>query len=225
MILTTLVEILPAIVGLLLYKYYKDTQVKYFIWFLTYLTICDFISNYYLLIKNDGILSFLKNTVISGTWWWVTLFWDIGAILFFSFYYQKVLNTSIFKSIIKYSSIVFLVFSVGYIFMNWEAFFIMFFPIISILGAIIIFMCSIFYFIEILLSDKILTFYKSINFYISFTIFIWWLITTPILFFEIYGSNNDLEFRATRNMLYLMANIFMYLTFTFALLWCKPQND
>lgn len=223
--LTFTIEILAAVTGLLLYKKYKFTVAKFFIWFLVYLSICDFLGSYVKYIKNDGFLNFLRETVFERNFWWSTIYWKIGAIIFFAFFYQKILKKRIFIAIIKYSSLFFLVFSIIYIILNWNDYFSRFFPIISILGAIIIFLCTVFYFIEVLQSDKILTFYKSLNFYISFAIFIWWLIITPLIFYDIYNSNKDLNFMFLKWEIYLFANIFMYSIFTFALIWCKPQND
>ncbi|MFG6687478.1 hypothetical protein ACGK9U_12905 [Mariniflexile sp. HNIBRBA6329] len=223
--LTFSVEILAAVTGLLLYKKYKLTAAKYFIWFLVYLSICDFLGSYVKYIKNDGFLSFLKDTVFVRNYWWATLFWVIGAILFFVFYYSKILKTIIFKNFIKYSGYTFFIFSFTYIVFNWDDYFKRYFLVLDVLGATIIFLCSIFYFIETLQSDKILTFYKSLNFYISSAIFIWWLITTPLVFYDVYNSNSDWNFIFLKWQVYLFANILMYLTFTFALIWCKPEND
>lgn len=229
--ITHTIELLAAVIGLLLYKKYKPTAAKYFIYFLVYLTICDFIGLYTKFVKPDKFLNFLIGTVFEKNYWWTTSYWKVGAILFFAFYYYKILKIKRFRSIIKFNSYIFLVFSIIYIALNWHDFFVRFFPIISILGAVIILMCAVFYFIEILQSDKILTFYRSINFYISSAIFTWWLIITPIVFYDIYysydikNSFNDRNFAILRQGIYLFANIFMYLTYTFALIWCKPEND
>lgn len=222
--ITFCVEILAAVTGLMLYNKYKQTAAKYFIYFLIYLSICDLLNTYVYYIK-DGFLGFLEGTVFIRNFWWTTLYWKIGAILFFVFYYQGILMNERFKRILKYSGYSFLVFSMVYILINWDDYFIRFFPIISILGAIIIFLCTAFYFYEILNSEKILTFYKSINFYISAAIFIWWLITTPLIFYDIYNSNKDWNFIFLKWQIYLLANITMYLTFTFALIFCKPEAD
>jgi len=224
--ITFCVEILAAVTGLVLYNKYKQTAAKYFIWFLVYLSVCDFIGSYVHYIKNDGFLNFLEGTVFIRNFWWSTLYWKIGAILFFSFYYYYyILTYEKFRRIVKYSGYFFLAFSIVYILFNWDDYFVQFFPIISILGAIIVFLCTIFYFFETLESDKILTFYKSINFYISAAIFIWWLIITPLVFYDIYNSHYDWNFIFLKWQIYLFANILMYSTFTFALIWCKPEND
>lgn len=223
--ITFSIEILAAVTGLMLYNKYKQTAAKYFIWFLVYLSVGDFIGSYVHYIKNDGFLNFLEGTVFIKNFWWSTLYWKIGAILFFSFYYYYILTYEKFKGIVKYSGYSFLSFSIVYILLNWDDYFVQFFPIISILGAIIIFLCTAFYFFEMLSSEKILTFYKSINFYISAAIFIWWLIITPLVFYDIYNSHYDWNFIFLKWQIYLFANILMYSTFTFALIWCKPEND
>lgn len=224
-IITFGVEILAAVTGLLFYKKYKSSTTKYFIWFLVGVAFCDYGNTYVYHIKNGGIFSFLEGTVLIRNFWWSTLFWKIGAIVFLAFFYRKILSNPVFKIIIKYSSYFFLAFSVVYILLNWDDYFVRFFPIIDVLGAAIVFMCTIFYFFETLQSDKILTFYKSLNFYVSFAIFIWWLIITPLVFYDIYNSHRDWNFIFLKWQIYLFANILMYLTFTFALIWCKPEND
>jgi hypothetical protein len=222
--ITFSVEILAAVTGLVLYKKYKSTAAKFFIWFLVYLSVCDFIGSYVYYIK-DGFLSFLKETVFVRNFWWSTVTWVIGSILFFVFFYNRILTNLIFKNVVKYCGYFFLIFAVIYISLNWDDYFVRFFPVLDVFGAVIIFLCTVFYFIEVLLSDKILTFYKSLNFYISAAIFIWWLITTPLVFYDIYNSHKDWNFIFLKWEIYLFSNIFMYLTFTFALIFCKPDSE
>ncbi|GAA4299949.1 hypothetical protein [Aestuariibaculum suncheonense] len=224
-LLTTIVECLAALTGLILYKRYKHTAAKYFIWFLWYLSICDFASNYTRCIKDDGLFSFVEGTVFINNYWFGTLYWKIGAIVFVSFYFRKILIHTVFKKTIKYATYIFVLMSFIWIFTHWEAYFKVSFPIISVNGAFIVFMCIMFYFIEVLLSDKILNFYKLLNFYISFSFFIWWIITTPFVFYGIYFGSGDKVFRNLQNLIYLIANMVMYLTITFALIWCRPEGE
>jgi hypothetical protein len=60
--ITFSVEILAAVTGLMLYQKYKPTAAKYFIYFLMYLSICDFLGSYVNHIANDGFLGFLEGT-------------------------------------------------------------------------------------------------------------------------------------------------------------------
>lgn len=228
---THILEFLAAFSGLIFYKKYKNTPVKYFIRFLLIIAICDLLATYAYYVRPESALSFLIGSKIQKNFWWSTLYWSIGAILFYSFYFYKILKTRIFKKTIKILAISFFVFSIFYIGFHWNLFFNQFFKLIKLFGAIIIFICTVLYFIEILTGDKVLVFYKSINFYIAATIFIWWLVITPLTFYDSYyfyevgKAPYDQNFAMIRKQIYLFANIFMYLTFTIAFIWCKPEND
>ncbi|ULC57962.1 hypothetical protein MBM09_08520 [Flaviramulus sp. BrNp1-15] len=230
-LLTHSVETLAAFTGLILYKKYKYTSVKYFIWFLIIICLCEHFGLYVRYVRPDRSLHFLIGTKFQKNHWWYNLFWSIGGIMFYAFYYHKILKTRYFKLIIKHSSYCFLIFCIIYYLIRFEEFFHTFFPVIDILGGIVIFLCVVLYFIEILQSERILYFHKSINFYINATIFMWWLVITPLVFYEIYhtyemdGNRNDASFWNIRSYIYLFSNLFMYLTFTFALIFCKPEHD
>lgn len=229
--ITHALESLAAITGILYYKKYKNIAAKYFILFLIYVAICDTATYYTHFVRPEEALSFLIGTKFQKNHWFATLYWVIGAIVFYAFYFHRILKILLFKKIIKYSGYIYFFFSLIYIALNWELFFVQFFTVLDVFGALIILMCSVFYFIEILISDKILEFYKSINFYISVTIFIWWLIITPLSFYDVYYTYEvgksflDLDFASLRRQIFLFANIFMYLTFTFALIYCKPESN
>ena len=216
---------MAALTGVFLFNKYKNSSAKYFIYYLIFLSVCDLLGSYTKYIDKNGFLSFLEGTRFVRNYWWYTLFWEVLATVFFTYYYHRILRKLKFKHIIKYTGIAFFLFSVVYIILNMDAYFRSSLPLISILGAFVIFLCSGLYFLEILLSNKILTFFRSLNFFISGTIFIWWLITTPLVFFENYNHISDWEFVFLKWQIYLFANLFMYLTFTFALIWCRPQKD
>jgi hypothetical protein len=230
-LITYSLEFLAAVTGLFFYKKYKNTAAKYFIYFLWFIAISDTLCYYTHYVKPDRFLSFLIGTKFEKNHWWANLYWVIGAIMFFSFYYRKILKTELHKRMIKVASYGFFAFSLIYIALNWDAFFNQFFFVLDLLGALIIFLCAVLYFIEILLSEKILVFYKSLNFYISAVIFIWWLIIAPLTFYDVYYKYEigvgvfDKAFVDLRFQIFLFANLFMYLTYTFALIWCKPENE
>lgn len=225
LLLTYGVELLAALTGVIFYRKYKYSNAKYFIYFLVFIALAELASGYTNFIENDGVFSFLKGTVFEKNYWFGALYWSLGGILFYSYYFLKLLKTKSFVFVIKISRYFFLIFFIIYVLFNWNDYFIKPFPIIDILGAIIIFLSVIFYFIEILKSDVILTFYKSLNFYIAVTIFVWWLIITPLVFFNIYYRHVDWNFIFLKWQIYLFANIIMYLTFTIAFIWCRPEND
>lgn len=224
-ILTYSVEILAAVVGLLSYRKYNFTPVKYFIYFLVYAALGDYLGGYPSFFRNFNIFHLIENTVFEKNYLYYTLYWGIGSALFYLFFYKKILNNLLRKRILNYMGILFLVFSILHLSFNFQLLQNEFLVSVFIFGALIIIACICFYFVEILESDKVLTFYKSIYFWISAVILIWFLITTPLIFYEIYFSTADWNFILLKWQIYLFANMFMYLSFSFALLWCKPQND
>lgn len=226
--LTFSVEILAVVFGILSYKKYKHTTAKYFIYFLIYVLFVDCIGNYPFYVKEYKFLSninaIIKGTVFEKNKWWYTIFWRIGSILFFTFYYSKIVKNHIRQKAIKYFGIIFLITSLFTLIYNRDVFFTSSFPLITIMGAVIVVLCVTFYFIDILFSNEILKFYKSINFYISSAILLWWLIITPILFFDIYHNQSDWDFVFLKWQIFLFVNFFMYITFTIGLIVSKPDK-
>jgi len=223
------VAFVAAIVGAIYLSKFKDSEVRYFIYFLWYVAIVQFLGSYTSFVENFDFLKPLKQliegTVFEDKYWIFTIFWTLGSALFYSIYFQFVLKNIIHKRIIKIWTYIFLVFSIIYIIIKAEELFSQMMPFIKIFGAFIILLCAIFYFIQILKSDELLTFYKSMNFYISSVIFIWWLVTTPVTFYQVYYSAADWSFVFLRWQIFLFMNLFMYLSFTFALFYCKPNHD
>lgn len=228
-VLTKLVEIMAAITGLFLLKKYKHTAAKYFIYFLLYVVFIELVGAYTKYLNYFGFLGNIKNvidkTVFRQNYWWYTIFWSIGSMLFYAFYYHKILKSKVFKKVIKYSAIIFLTISVSIILKDVDGFFVGRPYAITLMGAVIVLLCVLFYFIEMLYSDKILTFYRSFNFYVTVTIFIWWLATVPLSFYQNFFNIEDPDYILLRKVILLSSNILMYSSFTFALIWCRPQTD
>ncbi|GAA4237750.1 hypothetical protein GCM10022291_25570 [Postechiella marina] len=236
-LLTKSFEILAAITGIVVYKNYKHSPAKYFIFFLIYVALLELVGGYVRQVRPDKSLHFLMGTLFEKNYWLYNLGWHLGAILFFVFYYYKVLKTKSFKTLLKNIGYFYLCFSIVYIFSNGIDFFYKSFIILKVTGAIIIFTCCALYFIELLQSQKILLFFKSLSFYITVVILIWWLIITPLSFYDVYYSSvdlskpfrhpdffGDLNYATLKKRIYLFSNTFMYLTYTFALIWCRPQK-
>jgi len=210
-------------VGIFFYKKYKCTAVTFFIKIIIYLFFVEIIGSYAFFYDRFDFLKPIYNSIFRKTYWWYTITFDLVGIILFSVFYQKIINKSIFKKTVKYSTYIFTVFSILYIVLNSDILFQHFFPVIQILGAIIILMCTVFYFMELLLNDKIINFYKSIYFYISIGVFLWWIILTPLSFYDLYFINADWNFIFLQWQIYLFANFFMYITFTIGLIVSKPE--
>lgn len=110
-LITYSVEFLAALTGIFVYSRYKFSAAKYFIWFLVYLTFFDFVSSYTWHVHENGFLKFLIGSVFEKNHWLATTYWQIGAIVFFTFYYVKILETSYYKSILIFLTSLFLGYS------------------------------------------------------------------------------------------------------------------
>ncbi|MGY0392606.1 hypothetical protein ACW5R3_08640 [Bizionia sp. KMM 8389] len=218
-------EILAAVTGLVFFSKYKHTAAKYFIYFLVYVVFFEVVGRYTRFIKNDGVLSFLENTLLEKNYWWYSLCWLILSVAFYGWYYLKTLTNKNHKKILKFTLFGFLIYAVLITVLNWEAFFNTNFVSITVFGALIILQCVFYYFLEILQSDKILTFYKSLNFYITCSILILWLVQTPLVFFEPYFGILDMDYVYLRNFINLNIIAFMYLSFTIGLVVSNPNYE
>lgn len=227
--ITHFVEFLAAIVGLIFYRKYKNSAVKYFIWFLVYVAIIDFIGGYPRYLKKYEFLYFLKD-LLEGTKfeyknWFYTMFWGIGSALFYAFYFQKIIKSKKSIRLISFSALLFVVSAILYISFNWTAFFTTNLSFIEIFGTSLILLSIILYFIEVLQSIYVLRIHRSMHFYIGTVIFLWFLVTTPLVFFEVYFSRSDMDYAKLKALTILFSNIFMYVTFAFALIWCQPDEN
>jgi hypothetical protein len=224
-LLTRLIVISTAFIGVLNYRKFKTTPVSKFIVFLVFVSFIEIIANYpsYLISLNKYYL--LDGTLIKQNYWWYTIAWTMGSALFFSYYLNKVVETKFIKNILQslFWIMVMTVFIV--LIFDYKQVFNSFPVIIEIVSFLVVVFSVIFYFIEVLLSDKILNFYKSIHFYICTAILFWWLVTTPLVFYEVYHSTSDWDYIILKWQIRLFANVVMYLTFSMALIWCKPQNN
>lgn len=227
-IITFTVVVLPAIVGLLLYKKYKGKTVKYFIWFCVYIVIIEIIGNYNLVLDKFEplyfIKEFFKGSLFENYNWWYIIFWELATALFYAFYFYNLIKNVWFRKIIKFSTLVFVIIFLGYFMNNLDTISTQRHSFFIVSSAILILLSVLMYFIEILKSDKILTITRSMNFYIGVAILFWHLIITPLTFYDIYFNPSDMNYSIIKGLIYLGCNVFMYLTFTIALIWCKPQN-
>jgi hypothetical protein len=223
------VEVVAAITGILCYKKFSNTPVKYFICFLIYVAILELIGAYPTYVENFDYLyevkEFLKGTKFEENFWFYTIFWTIGGAVFYSFYFCQFLESDNSIKVIKYITTIFIVSSLVYILFNWNSFFVSSFYFVNIFSATIILLSVVLYFIEVLNTQKVLIFYKSINFYIAAVLLIFFLIKTPLLFYDVYFSRSDMDYVILKATINILCIFFMYLTFSFALIWCKPQNN
>lgn len=223
------VIILAAIIGLIYLKKFKQTYTRYFIYFLIYVLFVELGGYYPLFAYIDGEITWIgalvKGTLVQRNFLWYTLFWQLGSPIFLSYYFYKVLGNSTFKKIIKYSIIIYVTFTVIYSLINYKVYYNDQLKLVYVFGALQTVLCCVFYFMEVLLSDKIMSFYRTFEFYVAAIFFVWLLIRVPLSFYQIYYSTADWSFIFLKRDIILFANLLMYLTFIFAFIFCKPETE
>ncbi|MCC1483674.1 hypothetical protein [Winogradskyella immobilis] len=223
-ILQSLVIIIAAITGLLSYKKYKYSVIRYFTYFLIYLAFFECLMYYTYSVRYDGILSFLDTTILRQNYWLGALYWSIGAMLFYSWFFSKFIKTKLYKKLIKWLSFLFLIFTIITIVTQFDQFFSSGLVSLRLAGNLLLVISISLYFIEILQSNKLLVFYKTNIFYIACIVFLWLLITMPLGFYNQYYNLQDPEYVKLRSAIYFYVNLFMYIGFSLVLIFGKPEN-
>jgi len=209
-------ELLSAVVGSIYYAKYKQTVLKYFLFLLWYITITELIGWYGSV--NDAF-GFYKDGIPYRTW-----LYNLLRIITFSslFYiYLKYLNTKIFKKWIQVFAVVYVIISIiNWIF--WQNFLFERSESPRIIGTIFIIITILFFFIELLRSDKIVVFHRMLLFWISVGLLLFYSGTIPFVLkwngFMLIPGVHKLFL-----IVYILA-IIMYLTFTFGFIWSKKES-
>lgn len=211
-------ELLAAIVGTIYFYKYKNTSLKYFLYLLWYIVLTEFFSGY---ASKTGTLIFYtdENGNHYTTWFYNLLRFVTFSSLFYIYY--KYLNTVKFKKWIRFFAIIY----ISVYFINW--FFIQDFvkessELPRILGSLFLISTIIFYFIELLRSEKIIVFHRLLLFWISVGLLLFYTGTIPFALkrngYALIPGIHDLFL-----ILYLLA-ISMYLIFTFGFIWSKKEQ-
>lgn len=220
---------IAVLVGLFSLKYYKDTPNRCFIYFLVYAYVVSVTMTYTRYVYKYEFLfhlrDYLESTFFEKNNWLSTIFWRIGATLFILYIYFKYLHNKLFKRVILLIGVLFLTLSILVILMDLSKLPSGYYNFHQVGSMSCILSCVGFYFIELIQSDRILKFNRSLLFYVSCTFLFWYLIVNSTVFYQSYFTTSDWPYVYLRNNIYLVANILMYSMFTFALLWCKPQTD
>ena len=208
-------EIFAALAGIIFFKKYKyDKAAKYLIYFLIYVNVIEVVAHYPTLLQEDKSLKWLKD-LLSGTaflrnYWWYFIAWFIGSNVFFSFYYYLISESKKIQFYIKY--LCFVTVSVQLIFFimfirNLDYDFMIYTEVINLL--VILFLVST-YFMQLINSEKLVVFYKTIPFYVTVAAFVFTITTTPLVFFERYFNLSDPDYISLKYVVNFFAIIFMY---------------
>ncbi len=219
------VVFIAAVSGLFLFKKYKQIPVKYFIYLLVYVFVTDLLGSYTRILKHIDLYYLIDNTVFKFNFWWHNLTWYLGSTFFFVLFYKKIIQSNFLKKILQYALVVFLIISIVSIAINFKQFFEGTPKVVKIGHMSLTMLCVAFYLYELLLTEKVIEFYKDIYFYISAIVLIWLLVTIPLVHFVCGNASTDPNQAELKWMIMLYANIFMYISFAAILIFSKPKNE
>lgn len=219
-------EIVTALIAILAYRKYKNSATKYFIYFLVYIVFVELVGASFVYFPTFPIISYLRSLGFRSTSWY-NLFWMFGSLLFILHYYSNILKIRLNVLMIKILTFLFVFLFLGHVFLNFNAFLKSHSPIYQLLGAFATFICVSLFFLEFIKREIVVNAFKTFSFYASAGLFIWWLVITPMLFFDIYNTENDWDFVNLKRRIFLFTNIFMYTCFAIGLIISKPElkND
>lgn len=212
------VELLSAITGTIFYFKYRHTHLKYFLYLLWFITLTEFLAGFSVKYEIKGLIFYDKDGVKYNLWMLNLLRLVTFNSLFFIYF--KYLNTMFFKRCIKLFAIVYILASA----INWS--FIQSFiwnasELPRIIGSILLIITILFYFIELLRSEKIVVFHRLLLFWISVGLLLFYTGTIP---FALKWNGYMLipGIHKLFLIVYILATI-MYLTFTFGFIWSRKE--
>ncbi len=219
-------ELFAALTAVICYKTYKNTSTRYFIYFLCYIVFVETVGIGFFYFSEFPVIAFLRDFGLRSVIWY-NIFWMFGSVLFVMYYFHSLMKPKLYKTTIKIAVLVFMVAMLGHFCIYPDMFLKTHASFYQLSGALATIFCIALYFIQLLKSDAIVVMFTTFGFYASVGLFVWWLIVTPVLFFDVYNTTSDWDFANLKRRIFLFANIFMYTCFSVGLIISKPQlkND
>jgi hypothetical protein len=209
-------ELISAIVGTIYFYKYKRTYLKYFLFLLWYITLTEFFSEY--AIGHKFLVYIDDNGLIYTHWMYNLLYFILFNVLYVI--YLKSIKNSRYKFWIKIFIISYIVISI----INWTLIqnFVLEMSVFPyIFGSIFLIITIVFYFIELLNSDKIVVFHRELFFWISIGLLLFHSGTIPFSL-EYNGYALIPGIHKLFSIITILSNI-MYLIFTFGFIWSRKE--
>ena len=196
--------IVTFLVGVLNYKYYKITNLRFFMLFMAYTFVSEIVANIFILLNTSTIL--------------IYNIYSLASTVFLILFYRKMIkNNTIKKSsiflIVLFSLCVILNSIFGqhivYLYQNNT----------YILGFLLVTILIILFFVETLNSDKILSLGNLPSFWISIGLFIFNICLIPVMVIARF-----IGWSGVYDYILLAVNVIMYSCFTFAFMLAKKEN-
>lgn len=187
-----------------------EKGVRLFVYYLWLVVFVEFVGLYpsYAYFFDYKKLGFIKGTLFERNYWWYNSYTVIKFIVLYVFFILQLEPAARRTKLFVISALFILSFIIHLIF--GDAFFKAHSAYMSVTGTLYLMILIFLYHFEILKSDRILKFYRSMPFYISIGILIWHLSITPVLIYNKYFSLQSPDFVYFQMVLLKSINIFLY---------------
>ncbi|PVW14761.1 hypothetical protein DDV96_09610 [Marixanthomonas spongiae] len=221
-----LVEVLAAIAGLVLISNTKTVKAtKYFVYFLCFTVLVEITGNYAPVAYYSGytLFSFVENTVYENNYWLFNGYLIISYALYISYFKWHLDSVPLrrFLNVILISftgaAILNLIFS--------DVYFVAFSAFTNVVGTVLVLLSISLYYYELLNSDSILKFDRSLPFYISLGAILMHLVLTPIFLYSRYFDSESPEFVELYKTILLFTILLVYLLYTIGFVICLRKKD
>lgn len=225
-ILVISLEFTAAFAGLYHLKKYKTgTYTKYLVYVLFFVAITELLCTYSTIAKASEFkyFGFVEGTPFQRNYW----IHNVQLIVTFSYfinYFRSRLRRGFLSRFMSVLIWTFAITAIINLFVT-DVYFTSISKYTYITGSIFLMVSILVYYFELLQSDNLLNFNKSLTFYVSVGLLIYYLSITPLF---IYNNYYNSESSKAFNNFYLytlaVANVIMYGTFTLGFLLCKPNQ-
>lgn len=206
------VELLAALAGT--YYLFKTPQPKsiirlfvYFLWLTVFIEVAGLYTVYaYFTDYKD--LEFLRNSPFERNYWLYNSYHLVSFMVYF-FFFIFPLNSGKIQRVLTFIALFFGITEIINLLFS-GIFFIALSAYASVLGTLILIICIVAYYYEMLKSDKILSFYKNLVFYVSVGVLVRYLVVTPLFIYSKYFTIASPDFVALHGLIIFLSNIFMY---------------
>jgi len=223
LLIIRLFQLMAAVTGTIyLKKYREDLSTRYFVYYLWVTFLIEIIGVLPPLI--DWIFGLNYMDTFLGKNFWLYNIHIVISRTFYIYYIRNFLKSNILKRFFLFLLGFYAISSVvNFVFSN--IFFISFSSYSIILGSLLLFLGVGVYFLQIIQSDEILNFGRSIPFYFSVGTLVFNLCVTPLFIYSKYYSNSiSPEFVDIYALILIIANIFMYTCYIIGFLVCYKEN-
>lgn len=191
----------------------ENSDYKIFVRFLWSVLLIDILGGYAALayFSNYELFGFIKGTPFVRNEWYFNIV-EVYFILIYTYLFRSQLSGSRMKYLLKWSMIGYLIIAVLNMYLS-DDFFTGDLMLNDMFGAFLIVLSVFFYFFDMMISDKVLTFYKNLFFYVAIGVTISYLVRVPISIYGAYFNERNDAFLELFYDLVRYTNIFMYSMF------------